>query len=48
MYVLERLEELQKRVMLGQNSIQLEPVSLRTTTDNRLVWWILDRSQGIE
>jgi hypothetical protein len=46
--VLERLEELQKRVMLGQNYIQLGPVSLRTSTDDRLVWSILDRLQLIE
>lgn len=46
--VLERLEELQRRVMLGQDNLQLEPVPLRTTTDDRLVWSILDRLQVIE
>jgi hypothetical protein len=34
--------------MLGQNYIQLGPVALRTTTDDRLVWSILDRLQLIE
>ena len=46
--VLERLEDLQKRVMLGQHYIRLDPVPLRTTTDNRLVWSIMDRLQTID
>jgi hypothetical protein len=46
--VLERLEELQKRVMLGQHHIRFEPVPLRTTTDDRLVWSIIDKLQTID
>jgi hypothetical protein len=45
--VLERLEEQQRRVMLDQG-VQFEPVELRTTTDDRLMWSILDRLQAIE
>jgi hypothetical protein len=45
--VLERLEELQKRVMLGQCHIRFAPVPLCATTDDRLVWPILDRLQTI-
>lgn len=46
--VLERLEQLQKRVMLGQPYFRFEFVLLRTTTDDRLVWSILDRLQTID
>lgn len=46
--VLERLEELQERVMLGQHYIRLGPLPLRTTTDDRLVWSIIDRLQTID
>lgn len=46
--VLERLEELQGRVMLGHSLTAMEPVTLRTTTDDSLVWSILDRLQAIE
>jgi hypothetical protein len=46
--VLERLEELQTRVMLGQPYIRVEPVPLRISTDDRLVWSILDRLQTID
>ena len=46
--VLERLEELQKRAMLGQPYIWLGPVPLRTITDDRLVWLILDRLRTID
>ena len=46
--VLERLEELQKRVMLGHYQIRFEPVPLRTTIDDRLVWSIMDRLKTIE
>jgi hypothetical protein len=35
-------------VMLGRPDIELEPVLLRTTTDDRLIWSILDRLQTIE
>jgi len=45
--VLERLEEQQKRVMLDQG-VHFDPVELRTTTDDRLMWSILDRLQAIE
>jgi len=45
--VLERLEEQQRRVMLNQG-VMFEPVELRTTTDDRLMWSILDRLQAIE
>jgi len=46
--VLERLEQLQQRVMLGQPYFRFEPIPLRTTTDFRLVWSILDRLQTID
>lgn len=46
--VLERLEELQKRVMLGERRIRFETLPLRIVTDHRLVWSILDRLQTIE
>jgi len=45
--VLERLEELQTRVMLGQPYIRVKPVPLRISTDDRPVWSILDRLQTI-
>jgi len=46
--VLERFEELQQCVILGQQDIHLDPVLLRTTTDDRLVWSLLDRLHTIE
>jgi hypothetical protein len=46
--VLERLEELQKRAMLGQPYVWLGPVPLRTVTDDRLLWSIMDRLQTID
>jgi hypothetical protein len=45
--VLERLEEQQRRLMLGQG-VQFEPLELRTTTDDRLMWSILDRLQAMD
>jgi hypothetical protein len=44
---LQRLEEQQRRVMLGQG-VQFEPLELRTTTDDRLMWSILDRLQAMD
>jgi hypothetical protein len=46
--VLERLEEVQKRAMLGQPYLWLGPVPLRTVTDDRLLWSIMDRLQTID
>ncbi|MCW2561046.1 MAG: hypothetical protein JWP55_5010 [Mycobacterium sp.] len=46
--VLERLEQLQNRAMLGQPYVRLGPVPLRTVTDDRLLWSILDRLQTID
>jgi hypothetical protein len=45
--VLERLEEQQKRVMLGKE-VHFDPIELHPTTDDRLIWSILDRLQAIE
>jgi len=45
--VLERLEEQQRRVMLGQG-VHFEPLELRTTTDDRLMWSILDQLKAME
>jgi hypothetical protein len=46
--VLERLEELQRRVILGEDHIRFDPVQLRFTTDDHLVWSIMDRLQTID
>lgn len=46
--VLERLEVLQKRVLLGRPYFHLGPIALPTACDDRLVWSILDRLQSIE
>jgi hypothetical protein len=46
--VLDRLEELQRRVALGERRIRFETVPLRIVTDHHLVWSILDRLQAIE
>jgi hypothetical protein len=46
--VLERLEELQKRAILGEPYSWLGPVPLRTITDDRLLWSIMDRLQTID
>jgi hypothetical protein len=46
--VLERLEELQNRVMLGLPYIRPDPVPLHISTDDRLVWSIADRLQTID
>lgn len=46
--VLERLEQLQNRAMLGQPYSWLGPVPLRTITDDRLLWSIMDRLQAID
>jgi hypothetical protein len=45
--VLERFEEMRLRVAAGQVDVQLDPVLLRTTTDDRLIWSILDRLQEL-
>jgi hypothetical protein len=45
--VLELLEDQQKRVMLGQDLIQADYLQIWTTTDDRLIWSILDRIQEI-
>ena len=45
--VLERLEEQQRRVMLGQG-LQFRPAELRITNDDRLMWSILDRLKEFE
>ena len=34
--------------MLGQHYIRRDPVPLRTTTDDRLLWSIIDRLQTID
>jgi hypothetical protein len=46
--VLERLEVMQNRVMLGDYRLQFEQVPLRFTTDDRLLWSIMDRLQTID
>jgi hypothetical protein len=46
--VLERLEGLQKRAMSGQPYLRAEPVPLRVTTDDRLIWSISDRLRAID
>ncbi|MEZ0342006.1 hypothetical protein ACAG25_18725 [Mycobacterium sp. pV006] len=45
--VLHRLEEMQNRAMLGQKPTPTETVRLRATTDDRLIWSILDRLHEI-
>ncbi|CAN5675044.1 hypothetical protein BH11ACT6_BH11ACT6_40530 [soil metagenome] len=46
--VLERLEQVQNRVMLGQKYIHQEAILYHATIDDDLVWSILDRLQTIE
>jgi hypothetical protein len=41
--VLERLEHQQKRVVSGRRPLTYTPLSLQVTTDDVLVWSILDR-----
>lgn len=45
--VLHRLEEMQNRVMLGQRPIPVDGVRLRATTDDQLIWSILDRLKAM-
>lgn len=46
--VLERLEQVQNRVMLGQRQIHQGTILYHATIDDDLVWSILDRLQTIE
>jgi hypothetical protein len=46
--VLVRFEELRANVARGHDDVWLEPVLLRTTTANQLVWSILDRLNEID
>lgn len=46
--ILERFEDLQLCVARGHEGIDLEPVLLRTTTDDRLIWSMLDRVKAID
>jgi hypothetical protein len=46
--VLVRFEELRVNVARGHDDVWLEPVLLRTTTDDRLIWSILDRLNDID
>ncbi|MGE2833754.1 hypothetical protein [Mycobacterium sp. SMC-4] len=45
--VLDRLDEMQNRVILGQKPSTGEPLRMRTITDDRLIWSILDRLQAM-
>ena len=45
--VLERFDEMRRRVVAGDRDVVLKPVLLRTTTDERLVWSILDRLNAV-
>jgi hypothetical protein len=45
--VLEFLEDQQKRVMLHQELIPADQLQIWTTTDDRLIWSILDRIHAI-
>ncbi|GFG55776.1 hypothetical protein MAGR_72170 [Mycolicibacterium agri] len=45
--VLMAFEELQRRVALGERYIRLDPVSLPMTTDDQLIWSIMDRLRAI-
>ncbi len=46
--VLVRFEELRANVARGLDDVWLEPVPLRTTTDDHLIWSILDRLNEID
>jgi hypothetical protein len=46
--VLERQETVQQAVLSGQGCEQVEALRLHITTDDRLVWSILDRLQAID
>jgi hypothetical protein len=46
--VLVRFEELRANVARGHDDVWLEPVLLRTTTDDHLIWSILDRLNDVE
>ncbi|BBX68496.1 hypothetical protein [Mycolicibacterium psychrotolerans] len=46
--VLERLEHLQKRVLSGRRPRPHTPVPLPVTTDDELIWSILDRLQTLD
>jgi hypothetical protein len=46
--VLVRFEELRVNVARGHDDVWLEPVLLRTTTDDHLIWSILDRLNEID
>jgi hypothetical protein len=46
--ILENLEDLQKRVMLGERLVHCQRPALHTNTDDRLIWSILDRVRTIE
>lgn len=45
--VLERFDEMRRRAVAGDHVIVLKPVLMRTTTEERLVWAILDRLSDI-
>jgi hypothetical protein len=46
--VLERFEQLQWCVITAQEHVELEPVLLRITTNDSLVWSIMDRLNAID
>jgi hypothetical protein len=46
--VLVRFEELRANVARGNDDVWLEPVLLRTTTEDHLIWSILDRLNEID
>jgi hypothetical protein len=46
--VLVRFEELRASVARGHDDVWLDPVLLRTTTDDHLMWSILDRLNDVE
>lgn len=46
--VLVRFEELRVSVARGDDDVWLDPVLLRTTTDDHLIWSILDRLNEID
>jgi len=46
--VLVRFEELRVSVARGDDDVWLDPVLLRTTTDDHLIWSILDRLNAID
>ena len=46
--VLVRFEELRANVARGHDDVWLDPVLLRTTTDDHLIWSILDRLNDVE